>query len=175
MQWLQEIPRDKNYNERISFLLGEMDDTRNLLLNEIKDFTQEELDFTPDIDKVETIGTLLFHIADVENSWMFEAVEGEELDLETWKYSFPLRQQLDPRQQTGKPLEHYIKLLEEVRSNVKKNMIKYTDKDLQKVFTNRFGTFTLEWVLYHIAQHESHHLGQINILKRLKKYNIFKS
>ena len=99
-----EIKKVKNYDERISFLLGEMEDVRNLLLKEIEDLNQEELDFTPEIDKIETIGTLIFHIADVENSWMFEAVEGQELDLETWKYAFPLRQQLDPRQQTGKPL-----------------------------------------------------------------------
>ena len=94
--------------------------------------------------------------------------------METWKYAFPLRQQLDPRQQTGKPLQHYIDLLQETRNNFLTNMLKYTDEDLQKEFSNRFGNFNLEWVLYHNVQHESHHIGQINMLKRLLRHNIYK-
>ena len=42
------------------------------------------------------------------------------------------------------------------------------------VYTNRFGTFTLEWVLYHNSQHESNHIGQINLLKRIRKHEICK-
>ena len=169
-----EIKRDMKYSERISFILGEMEDTRKLLLEQIKDLTQEELDYSPDIDKIETIGTMIFHIVDVENSWMFEAVEGEELDLETWKYAFPLRQQLNPRQQTGRPLSYYLDLLTKTREKLLKNLEKYTDKDLEKVYSNRFGTFTLEWVLYHNSQHESNHIGQINLLKRIYKHKICK-
>ena len=169
-----EIEKDMRYSERIAFILGEMEDTRKLLLEQIKDLTQEELDFTPDIDKIETIGTMIFHIVDVENSWMFEAVEGEELDLDIWKYAFPLRQQLNPRQQTEKPLSYYLDLLTKTRENILKNMEKYTDKDLEKVYSNRFGTFTLEWVLYHNSQHESNHIGQINLLKRIYKHKICK-
>ena len=169
-----EIKRDMKYSERISFILGEMEDTRKLLLEQIKDLTQEELDYSPDIDKIETIGTMIFHIVDVENSWMFEAVEGEELDLETWKYAFPLRQQLNPRQQTGRPLSYYLDLLTKTREKLLKNLEKYTDKDLEKVYSNRFGTFTLEWVLYHNSQHESNHIGQINLLKRIRKHEICK-
>ena len=167
-----QITRDNSFDTRIAYIIGEMENVRQLLLKEIKDLTQGELDFTPDIDKIETIGTLLFHIADVENSWMFEAVEGQELDMETWKYAFPLRQQLSPRQQTGKPLEHYLKILNETRENVKKILMKFRDKDLNKEFSNRFGEFTLEWVLFHNQQHESHHIGQINLLKRLYRQKI---
>lgn len=167
------VPIDTNYPKKLSFLIGQMIDTRNLLLKQIEDLTQEELDFSPDIDNIETIGTLLFHIADVENSWMFEAVEGKELDLETWKYAFPLRQQLNPRQQTGKPLPHYINILNDIRDKVLKNLLKFNDNDLKKEYSNRFGTFDLEWVLYHNVQHESNHIGQINILKRLLRHKIY--
>ena len=167
-----QITRDNSFDTRIAYIVGEMENVRQLLLKEIKDLTQGELDFTPDINKIETIGTLLFHIVDVENSWMFEAVEGQELDMETWKYAFPLRQQLSPRQQTGKPLEHYLKILNETRENVKKILMKFRDNDLNKEYSNRFGEFTLEWVLFHNQQHESHHIGQINLLKRLYRQKI---
>ena len=166
------IARDNSFDTRIAYIVGEMENVRQLLLKEIKDLTQEELDYTPDIDKIETIGTLLFHIADVENSWMFEAVESQELDMETWKYAFPLRQQLDPRQQTGKPLDYCLKILSDTREKVLQNVIKFRDSDLDKQYSNRFGNFTLEWVLFHNQQHESHHIGQINLLKRMYRHNI---
>lgn len=168
-----EIPIDNNYSSKLSFLIGQMVDTRKLLLKEVEGITQEMLDFSPDINNMETIGTLLFHIADVENSWMFEAVEGEDLDLATWKYAFPLRQQLNPRQQTGKPLSYYIDILDEVRNKVLTNLLNYNDNDLKKEYSNRFGNFNLEWVLYHNVQHESQHIGQINTLKRFLKHNIY--
>ena len=172
MAKLLSISRDFPNKGTIGFLVGQMEDVRTLLLNEIKGLTQEEIDYTPDVNTVETIGTLVFHIADVENSWMFEAVDGQKLDFDKWKYAFPLRQTLNPRQQTGKPLDYYLEILKETRENVKKRIEKFTDEDLQKHYSNRFGNFTLEWVLYHNQQHESHHIGQINLLKRL--YRVYK-
>lgn len=168
------IPKNFPIKGTIGFLVGQMENVRMSLLNEIKDLTQEEIDYTPNIDKVETIGTLLFHIADVENSWMFEAIDGQELDFDKWKYSFPLRQTLNPRQQTGKPLEYYLALLNETRENVKKRIEGFSEKDAINNYSNRFGDFTLEWVLYHNQQHESHHIGQINLLKRMYRYSIGK-
>ncbi|MHA2029228.1 MAG: hypothetical protein ACW99Q_07545, partial [Candidatus Kariarchaeaceae archaeon] len=50
----------------LGIIFGEMDEVRQLLLKQVKGISQEILDYTPDINKFETIGTLLFHIADVE-------------------------------------------------------------------------------------------------------------
>ena len=168
---LNEIKDGYPFEGRLGYLVGQMIDVRKLLLKEIEDLSQDELDYTPDINKFETIGTLIFHIADVENSWMFEAVDGQELDFEKWKYSFPLRQNLDPRQQTGKNLAYYNNILKVTRENVIARIEKFKDSDLKKEYSNRYGRFTLEWVLYHNTQHESHHIGQINLLKRLKRKN----
>ena len=161
------ISRNIQIKGSIGFLIGQMDDVRNLLLKEIEGLTQEVIDFTPNIHKIETIGTLLFHIADVENSWMFEFVDGEKLDMESWKYAFPLRQSLDPPQLTGKPLEHYLEILRETREKVRNRVARFREADATRMFSNDWAKYSLEWVLYHNQQHESHHVGQINLLKRL--------
>ncbi|MHA2099324.1 MAG: hypothetical protein ACW99A_11595, partial [Candidatus Kariarchaeaceae archaeon] len=47
----------------LGLLFGEMEEVRRLLLKEIKGISQEILDYTPDINTFETIGTMLFHVA----------------------------------------------------------------------------------------------------------------
>jgi len=167
------VPRDSKTEGTISFLLGQMADVRRLLLEQIEGLTQEELDFSPDINKFETIGTLLFHIADVENSWMFEFVDGQELDFEEWKYAFPLRQKLDPRQKTGKSLAYYLEILEKTRAAVVQRVRQFSSEEATRMFFHpaQQASYSLEWVLHHNQQHESHHIGQINLLKRWYRLN----
>ncbi|MCY3413148.1 MAG: DinB family protein [Candidatus Heimdallarchaeota archaeon] len=155
--------------ETFQFLLTQMKLTRKYLLKEINGITQNELDFSPDINKFETIGTMLFHIADVENSWIFEHLDGQEVDFETWKWAFPLRLQLNPVQRTDKIIDFYLMTLEEVRKNVMQYLDQFSNENLSKVFESKMGKSTLEWVLFHIHRHEQHHIGQINLLRRLFK------
>ncbi|RMG30177.1 MAG: DinB family protein [Methanobacteriota archaeon] len=160
----KEIP--KVTSDRMGLLKGMLQDTRNYLLKEIEGITQDELDFSPDPARIETVGTMLFHIADVENSWIFEHIAGEEIDFEKWKYAFPLR--IGIPQRIGKPLEFYLETLKEVRLNVLEFLEQFDETDLDRMFESKMGSTTLEWALFHIHRHEQHHVGQINLLRRLK-------
>jgi uncharacterized damage-inducible protein DinB len=51
-----------------------MTEIRERLLNIIEDLDEEALDYTPSERKVETIGTLLLHIAAVELGWILEDI-----------------------------------------------------------------------------------------------------
>lgn len=161
----KEIP--KMMPDRLGLLKGMLQDTRDYLLKEIDGITQDELDYSPDPTRIETVGTMLFHIADVENSWIFEHIAGEEADFEKWKYAFPLR--LGIAQRTGIPLEFYLETLKEVRLNVLEFLGQFSETDLDRVFESKMGSTTLEWTLFHIHRHEQHHVGQINLLRRLKR------
>ena len=99
---LLELKKNSEFSGELSTFVAQMKAVRTRLLEQLEDLTDDMLDFTPDIHKIETIGTLLLHIADVENSWIFENIDGEVIDFEKWKYAFPLRQTLDPPQLTGK-------------------------------------------------------------------------
>jgi uncharacterized damage-inducible protein DinB len=163
---------DNNIPGSLGIIFGEMEEVRRLLLKQVKGISQEILDYTPDINKFETIGTQLFHIADVENSWIFEHIDGEQLDYEQWKYAFGIREKLDPPQLTKKPLDYYLTILNDVREKIKDRIFEFKEEDAKNIFSSSLGKTTLEWVLFHIHQHESHHIGQINLNKRLfKLYN----
>jgi uncharacterized damage-inducible protein DinB len=43
------------------------------------------------------------------------------------------------------------------------------DHDLDKVVGTGDDKFSIEWILFHIVEHEAMHIGQINLLARLVK------
>jgi uncharacterized damage-inducible protein DinB len=159
-------------NPRLTKLILMLKDVRESLLRQIKEISQETLDFTPNMKKIETIGTLLLHIAGVEWSWIFEDIDKMDMNFEEWKYSFALRQELDPPQLTVKPLSFYLDKLSEVRNDVLIRLNKMTDADLETLINVGKDKFTTEWIIYHIYQHESVHIGQINFLKRQAKISL---
>ena len=144
-----------------------LEETRKRLFEQIEGITQEQLDFTPSERKIETIGTLLFHILAVEYSWIYEDIFKEEMDYEEYKYAFALREELYPPQLIGKPF--YIDKMNAIRERLFGTLMTWKDKDLDRVISSGKSKFTINWILYHINYHESIHIGQINFLKRLYK------
>jgi uncharacterized damage-inducible protein DinB len=154
---------------RVEKLILMLEETRNRLLEQLEGLSQETLDYTPSINKIETIGTLLFHIAAVEWSYIFEDIDKLEMGYEEWKYAFALREKLDPAQLTGEPLKFYFQKLSDVRNDVIKRLKKLEDNELERFITIGKRELTIEWILYHLIYHESIHIGQINFLKRQHK------
>jgi hypothetical protein len=79
---LNELFFDENLSPEFSKLYSHLYETRIRLLNQISAIDQQTLDFTPSIKKIETNGTLLFHIAAVEYSWMIEDIFKQNMDYE---------------------------------------------------------------------------------------------
>ena len=153
---------------RVAFLFSMMDKVRSRLLRVVEDFTDKELDYSPDMERIETIGTLLLHIAAVEWSWIFEDIDGEEMDYEKWKHAFALREENLP-QLTKQGLQFYIDRLIEVRSEVFVRLRNLDDSDLHTLVEVGNAEVSIEWILFHLLEHEAMHIGQISILKRLAK------
>ena len=154
---------------RIRDLYAIMDETRKRLFEQIEGISQEQLEFTPSERKIETIGTLLFHILAVEYSWIYKDIFKEEMDYEEYKYAFALREDLHPPQLTGKPLSFYVDKMNSLRNRVFSTLKTWKNEDLDREVTSGKNTFTIYWILYHVNYHESIHIGQINFLKRLYK------
>ncbi|MCK5410098.1 MAG: DUF664 domain-containing protein [Candidatus Heimdallarchaeota archaeon] len=88
----------KNYEEltpRVSYYYSMLQEVRERLLSIIDNLDEEMLDFTPDERNFETIGTLLFHVAAIEWSWVFEDIDGLEIDYNKFKHAFALRSDVD--------------------------------------------------------------------------------
>jgi uncharacterized damage-inducible protein DinB len=167
-----ELKRSAKLTPQVDTFYGMFDLTRDILIRAVDGLTVEQLDYTPDNKVVESIATLLYHIAAVEHDWIFFDIKGEEIDFEKWKYGFPLRDGVNIDQISGKDLKFYLDLLLEVRVKIFEFFESIDDEYLSKVIILEDGTeSTVEWILFHIMEHELTHIGQIRLLKRLYKLN----
>ena len=137
------------------------------LLKRIDGLTKKELDFTPYDDRIESIGTLLLHIAAIEWSWIFEDIDRQEMDYEEWKHAFVLREGIP--QLKSKKLKFYMDKLEDVRKDVFNRLTTITDSELDHLINIGEAAVSIEWILFHIIEHEIMHIGQISLLKRLQE------
>ncbi len=160
------LPKDPNLSPRLAIWFAQMEEVRERLLKTAKPLDVSLLDFTPNETKIESIGTLLLHIAAVEWSWIFEDIDGMEMNFEQWKYAFAIRPSVNLPQLKGKPTLFYLDRLQKVRSEVYQRFLKMTDEDIDKI-VGRDEKYTIEWILFHIIEHEVLHIGQINLLSRL--------
>ncbi|HUU79624.1 MAG TPA: DinB family protein [candidate division Zixibacteria bacterium] len=164
-----KLNKDSKLSPKISSYYSQMREVRNRLINIINDLPDFVLDYTPDENIVESIGTLLLHIAAVEWSWIFEDIDKKEFKFEEWKYAFPLRQEVKLPQLKGEKKEFYLNKLEKVRLEVYKRLMAFNDDDLDVFIISEGRKYSIEWILFHIIEHESLHIGQILLLKRLSK------
>lgn len=158
------------YPPRIGRYLTQMEDVRRQVKKYVDGLTPEQLAWHPN-EKVESIGTVLLHIAAVECSWIGEDIMRRPMDDE-WKIAFPIRFGIP--QIKDQPLEYYLKTLDVVREQTKADLKSLEDEDLDRLITpldpgdpSNTSQFSMEWILYHVVDHEAHHKGQIAVMKRL--------
>lgn len=163
------LEKSQNLSPRVAIWYSQMEEQRNRLFRMVEELDDEMLDFVLDERKIETIGTLLLHIAAVEWSWIFEDIDGRTMDFQHWKHAFALRPTVDLPQLKGKNKEFYLDRLAKVREEVYQRLVKLIDQDLDKIVGSDQDQFSIEWILFHILEHEAMHVGQINLLSRLAK------
>jgi len=160
------LERAEDLSPTVALMFSMLERVRERLLKRVENLSINELDYTPDESNIETIGTLLLHIAAVEWSWIFEDIGGQEMDYEEWKHAFALREKIP--QLKGKKLAFYLKKLEEVREKVRERLSIMDDSELDHLIDVGEAAVSIEWILFHIIEHEVMHIGQISLLKRLQ-------
>jgi len=161
------LEKSSQLSPKVAYWYTMMENVRNRLISIIVNIEEETLDFSPNEEKFETIGTLLLHIAAIEWSWIFEDIEGLEMNFEDFKHAFALRPDVNIPQIKGKTKQFYLDKLNEVRKQVCTRLLDLTDEELEKIVGSDTEKFTIEWILFHIIEHEMMHIGQILFLKRL--------
>lgn len=168
MPSLISIACPEGLSPRVGKYFAQLEDVRRETKRYVAGLTPEKLSWTPH-STVESIGTQLLHIAGVERSWIGEDIEGRPMG-EEWALAFPLRVSLPQVQ--GEPLEFFLEKLDAVRAETRDALSRLTDDDLNRE-VQTLGSppdgeaFTIEWILYHLVEHEAHHRGQIALMKRL--------
>lgn len=159
------------FSPNIGRYLAMLDDVSARVRKYVDGLTASELDWIPN-SRCESIATVMFHIAAVERSWIGEDIFKNPMSEKQWKEAFALR--IGIPQISGKELGFYLDVLQTTRTETKESLKALTDDDLAREVTplevgegNEGKRFTIEWILYHIVEHEAHHKGQIALMKRL--------
>ncbi|MBN1330438.1 MAG: DinB family protein [Candidatus Heimdallarchaeota archaeon] len=163
------LARDDKLQPKIAYWFTQMEEIRDKLVRFVSKLSIDELDFSPNSKHIETIGTLLLHIAAVEWSWIFENIDGKEMDFNEWKYAFPLRPQVNIPQIQNNNILFYLDRMNLVRSEVYNRLKQMNDDDLERIIESGKEKYSIEWILFHLIEHETIHLGQIQLLYRLYK------
>jgi uncharacterized damage-inducible protein DinB len=161
----------RGYSPNIGTLVSEMTWMRGAVLRPVKGMTPDQLDFLLD-NKANRIGALLFHLAATERLYQlntFDNVRPEEIDksaaFKEWGVAMELG---EPARQTikGHDLDYYLKLLHDVREQTLAEFRKRDDAWLMAVDKGwGWGPTNNLCKWFHVCEHESHHTGQISLLK----------
>lgn len=162
----------ENQDHSIDYLLGIMTDARTTTLQRIETLTKEELHWQYS-EGWNTIGVLLSHFISIDHFFRIVFVEGRNLTEEEEKKYRPGMEmgKFIPQLINNHGVEHYISELE---ISQKKFFDEIKKLDKYSFFKKREGYnpntgHNLAWTLYHAAEDEVHHRGQISILRKLYK------
>lgn len=166
------IPFGKRADSSIDYLVGIIEDARVTTLQRVEGISVEELHWQY-ADGWNSVGALLSHIIAVEEYFRIEFVEGRNLTAEEeglWTPGLEMGKYL-PQLKTDESVEIYVKRLEQSRARMLRSIRLISEagfKEKREGYNPNTGC-NLAWVLYHMAEDEVHHRGQISILRKLYK------
>lgn len=164
------LPPLEGCDPTIGHVLAAFQDARARTLKTLAGLPPGALDARPAAGH-NTIGALLYHIALVEASWVYEDVLGMTEYPPDLAALFPH----DSRDEQGllsalhgEPLDYYLDRLAAVRERAIGVYRAMTVDDFRRpryvqVEEDAYNV-TPEWALYHLMQHEAEHRGQIQSL-----------
>lgn len=161
------IKSREGFREKIGELVSMLEHTRAVTLEEIKDLSQQELDYRVD-EGANTIGALLLHIASIEfvhQVISFEERDLNEAELQQWKTALELGQ--NAREIRNQPLEYYLTELSQVREKTISQLKKLNDEWLLTEKEWDHGVpYNHYYLWFHVFEDEINHRGQIRSIKR---------
>lgn len=156
------------YSPKIGELVSMLEHTRAVTLKDIKELTQQDLDYLSAEDS-NSIGALLMHIASIE--FVHQVITFEERDINNkelmkWKAALelgPLARQTIKKNS----LDFYLNELALIREQTLKNLKNYTDDWLfeERQWANGV-THNYYYLWFHVFEDEISHRGQIRAIKR---------
>jgi uncharacterized damage-inducible protein DinB len=151
--------------------LAALEDGRADTLLELRGVTPEMVDWYPDAP-MNSIGSLLYHVALVEASWVTEEILGdpEAADLQPL-LPWPDREgpgeggQRHLTRIDGQALEEHVARLAAIRAYVLDKLRPMTNDDFHRIRSLERYDVAPDWALHHIIQHEAEHRAHIAWLR----------
>ncbi len=162
-------PRE-GYTPQIGTLVSMMAFCRYAVVRSVKGLSTEQLDFLLD-DKANSIGALLYHLAALDaifNEITFKGVEWGKWDVSFAKKYETAMNLGEPARKAikGNSLDFYLNLLQETREATLTEFKKRDDQWMMIVDKSwAWGPTNNYCKWFHVCEHESHHQGQIALIK----------
>jgi methyltransferase (TIGR00027 family) len=165
-------PRN-GYSPQIGVFVSQLNWMRKVVLSRLQNLSVEELDWLPNPD-ANSIGALLIHLAASEVYYglnTFDSVPWGRFSYDIrkkWGVAINLGQTARVRYK-GFDLAYYLSHLADAREHTLSELSKRDDEWLMAIDTTwSWGPTNNLCKWFHVCEHESHHLGQIDlILKQL--------
>lgn len=164
------IGPQEGYSPQIGTLVSMMAFCRFAVVRSVKGLNTEQLDFLLD-DKANSIGALLYHLAALDAIFYeitFKGVEWGKWDKSVaTKYETAMKLG-EPARKTikGNSLDFYLNLLQETRESTLTEFKKRDDQWMMIVDKSwAWGPTNNYCKWFHVCEHESHHQGQIALIK----------
>lgn len=145
--------------------LWTLEDTRERTLRHLQSLHSGTLDIIPG-DAGNSIGTLLYHIAAIEASWLYADVLEEECPPEVSDlFPYNVRDELGRLTIVqGDSIEAHFRRLDQVRAILLNAYKEMSLDEFRRSRTVEDYFVTPEWVLHHLIQHEAEHRGEIQVI-----------
>jgi uncharacterized damage-inducible protein DinB len=153
------------YTPTIGRLVGMLSYARKTTLDAVEGLSMAELDHLQD-GASNSIGALLAHIAVVERGYQiltFEERRPSPLEQASWEPALTLGAE-GRRLLRGKPLEHYVHELSEVRRFTLESLAARDDAWLERTLSAA-PAMNAHWAWFHVAEDEISHRGQMRWLR----------
>jgi len=147
--------------------LAALEDGRRDTLRELESVRPEMLDWRPDAP-LNSIGTLLYHIALVETSWLLEDIfEGE--PGPDWLVALLPFEDRDGTgrliQVDGASMASHLERLAAVRTYLLERLRPMTGVEFHRVRQLADYDAAPDWIVHHVLQHEAEHRSHIAWLR----------
>lgn len=162
------IEAKPGFTPQIGHLVAMLEAMRAVTLRDVESLTVAQLDHLHD-ERSNSIGALLAHMAAVEVAYQAGTLEDRRLgaeDQQRWGAALELGE-AGRREIRGRPLEHYVAMLEEVRSRTLAALAGRTDDWLYETtpwWAGLPANNYLKW--FHVVEDEISHRGQVRWLRR---------
>lgn len=175
MSEILEVRALPGYPDEIGRWLWAMEELRRRTLELVEDLDQATLDWEGQDGQDNSIGSLLYHIALVEMSWLYYDLLRQEFPHEV-QVDFPLDMGSSKAGLTRVPnvsLQEHLDRLARSRSVFLDEFRRMTLDDWRRLSSPEGEDYevTPEWVVFHLVEHEAGHAFQISsTIRRAKRF-----
>ncbi|MEW7280703.1 DUF664 domain-containing protein [Aquimarina sp. 2201CG1-2-11] len=156
---------EDHYTPQIQILLIMLQDIGKRMIRIVQELTIQEIDYLPN-ERLNSIGTLIMHIAATETYYQictFECRKFTEEEKLLWQTAIDMGEKAH-KKYVGHSIEHYLEIYDRVREKTL-NLFKTKNDDWLKEISLPHNNNHYRWL--HVLEHQSFHLGQIVLLKKI--------